>query len=188
MAKLAFDFSRYNSGDVRMPLPKRLWLIWEISGLQALVAYRLDQWARGHAHPLAWAMRPCAAILRALSRRCLGIAIDPRAQIEGGLYIGHCGSFYVGPSQIGKFCTINQHAHVGAPEGPPVRIADGVWIGAGAQIASGIAIGKGATIAAGAVVTKDVKPRTLVAGNPARVLVVDYDNIALLQLPPGIVC
>lgn len=46
----------------------------------------------------------------------------------------------------------------------------GASIGAGAVLVPGVRIGAGALVAAGAVVTRDVAPRTLVAGNPARVL------------------
>jgi acetyltransferase-like isoleucine patch superfamily enzyme len=43
-------------------------------------------------------------------------------------------------------------------------------IGSGATILCGITIGEGATIGAGAVVTKDVPPGSVVAGNPAKIL------------------
>lgn len=48
-----------------------------------------------------------------------------------------------------------------------VIIKDDVWIGVGSIILKGVTIGEGAVVAAGSVVTKDVKPYTLVAGNPA---------------------
>lgn len=50
----------------------------------------------------------------------------------------------------------------------PIMIGDRVWIGARAIILKGVTIGEGAVIAAGSIVTKDVEPNTLVAGNPAR--------------------
>jgi acetyltransferase-like isoleucine patch superfamily enzyme len=50
----------------------------------------------------------------------------------------------------------------------PVVIEDDVWIGARAIILKGVRIGRGAIVAAGSVVTRDVPPFTLVAGNPAR--------------------
>lgn len=51
-----------------------------------------------------------------------------------------------------------------------IVIEDDVWIGSGAVITDGVRIGRGAVIAAGAIVTKDVEPRTVVAGVPARTL------------------
>ena len=45
-----------------------------------------------------------------------------------------------------------------------------VWIGAGAIVLPDVTIGEGAVVGAGAVVTKDVEPYTVVAGNPARVI------------------
>jgi UDP-2-acetamido-3-amino-2,3-dideoxy-glucuronate N-acetyltransferase len=45
-----------------------------------------------------------------------------------------------------------------------------VTIGSGAVILPGVTIGEGAVVGAGAVVTKDVPARTIVVGNPARVL------------------
>lgn len=52
----------------------------------------------------------------------------------------------------------------------PVTIGDNVWIGEYASIGKGVTVGEGAIIAAHAVVTKDVPPYTVAAGNPARIV------------------
>jgi len=49
----------------------------------------------------------------------------------------------------------------------PVKICDDAWIGAGAMVLRGVTVGEGGVVAAGAVVTKDVLPHSIVAGNPA---------------------
>lgn len=54
--------------------------------------------------------------------------------------------------------------------GLPITVKDNVWIGASSIILPGVTIGEGAIVAAGAVVTKDVPARTIVAGNPAKVM------------------
>lgn len=51
-----------------------------------------------------------------------------------------------------------------------IKIGNNVWIGARAMIMKGVTIGDGAIIAAGAIVTKDVPPKTIVAGVPAKVI------------------
>jgi acetyltransferase-like isoleucine patch superfamily enzyme len=52
----------------------------------------------------------------------------------------------------------------------PVKIGNHVWIGMGAMILKGVSIGDGAIVAAGSVVTRDVPPKALVGGVPAKVL------------------
>ncbi len=52
----------------------------------------------------------------------------------------------------------------------PVTIEDDVWIGANAVILAGITIGKHAVIAAGTVVTCNVPPYSVCAGNPGRIV------------------
>jgi acetyltransferase-like isoleucine patch superfamily enzyme len=50
----------------------------------------------------------------------------------------------------------------------PVLIKEGAWIGARAIILKGVTVGECAVVGAGSVVTKDVEPYTVVAGNPAK--------------------
>lgn len=52
----------------------------------------------------------------------------------------------------------------------PVRICRGAWIGAASIIMKGVTVGEGAVVGMGSVVTRDVAPYTIVAGNPARVV------------------
>lgn len=52
----------------------------------------------------------------------------------------------------------------------PIRIGNDCWVGGSVIILPGVTVGEGCTIGAGSVVTKDVEPYTVVAGNPARVI------------------
>lgn len=52
----------------------------------------------------------------------------------------------------------------------PIYIHDEVWVGFGSTIMKGVTIGKGAVVASNSVVTKDVPPGVIVAGNPARIV------------------
>jgi galactoside O-acetyltransferase len=52
----------------------------------------------------------------------------------------------------------------------PVIIGDNAWIAPRSIVLKGVTIGRGAVIGAGSVVTKDVPPMTLAAGNPARII------------------
>lgn len=55
-----------------------------------------------------------------------------------------------------------------ADDARPVVIEDHVWIGTRAMILPGVTIGRGAVVAAGALVTKNVAPRAVVGGVPAK--------------------
>lgn len=52
----------------------------------------------------------------------------------------------------------------------PIHICRRAWIGAGATILPGITVGENSVVGAGSVVTHDVEPNTIVAGNPARII------------------
>jgi len=51
-----------------------------------------------------------------------------------------------------------------------IVVEDDVWLGAGAIVVAGVTVGRGSVVAAGAVVTRDVPPRSVVAGVPARLV------------------
>jgi chloramphenicol O-acetyltransferase type B len=63
-----------------------------------------------------------------------------------------------------------------------LNIGNDIWIGADCLIMSGITIGDGSVIGAGSIVTKDVLPYSIVAGNPAKLIKYRFDatTIALL--------
>jgi maltose O-acetyltransferase len=52
----------------------------------------------------------------------------------------------------------------------PIRIGHNVWLGGGAIILPGVTIGDDSVVGAGAVVTRDLPPAVVAAGNPARVI------------------
>ncbi len=70
----------------------------------------------------------------------------------------------------------------------PILIEDHVWIATNAIILPGVTLGRGAVVGAGAVVSRDVPPLGIVAGNPARLLAkcrvenLDYQPTACLAL------
>lgn len=63
-----------------------------------------------------------------------------------------------------------------------IIIMNDCWIGENAVILSGVTIGNGAVVSAGAVVTKDVPPYAIVAGNPAQVIGFRFDEAQIEAL------
>lgn len=63
-----------------------------------------------------------------------------------------------------------------------IIIGNDVWIGTKSIIMSGVRIGDGAVIAAGSVVSKDVKPYTVVGGNPAQLLYTRFSSEVVEKL------
>jgi maltose O-acetyltransferase len=62
---------------------------------------------------------------------------------------------------------ISPHS-AGLGKGAPVRIEDGVWIGANSTILPGVTIGRKAVIGAGSVVNRDIPAFSVAVGNPCR--------------------
>jgi acetyltransferase-like isoleucine patch superfamily enzyme len=75
-----------------------------------------------------------------------------------------------------KIFSSNHGSSLGTPMNvqPPVErdivIGNDVWLGANVVVVAGVTIGDGAIVAAGSVVTKDIPPRVVVGGIPAKVL------------------
>lgn len=92
-------------------------------------------------------------------------------------WVGMSPVFYEGRDSVkAKF---SQHPR------PPVErasIGHDVWIGRSAIVLPGVTIGDGAVVGAGAVVTKDVPPYAIVAGNPARLIRYRFDEATVKRL------
>jgi UDP-2-acetamido-3-amino-2,3-dideoxy-glucuronate N-acetyltransferase len=89
--------------------------------------------------------------------------------IEDGVFVGHNVSFTNdrfprATTETGELQGADDWACV------PTFVRAGASIGTSATILCGVTIGERAIVGAGSVVTRDVPPRTIVAGNPARVL------------------
>ena len=109
----------------------------------------------------------------------------------GDVLIGHrtrigMSNVLIGPVTIGNDVILAQNVVMSGlnhgyedinipPHKQPVTrkiiiLEDEVWVGANSVILAGVTIGKHAVVAAGSVVTKNVPPYSVVAGNPARVI------------------
>lgn len=90
-------------------------------------------------------------------------------QDQGGITIGD-GSL-IGPQTV--MATLNHDMDPDNRQSmvpSPIHIGRSVWLGGHVTILPGVTIGDGAVVGAGAVVTKDVPPRTVVVGVPAKVI------------------
>lgn len=89
---------------------------------------------------------------------------------------------YIGPD-VGiytvRHALLAEQRNEGIMQSLPVTIHDDVWIGGHATLLPGVTIGQGAVIGAGSVVTHDIPPQVVAAGNPCRVLrpVTEADRI-----------
>lgn len=104
------------------------------------------------------------------SRSGLGV----NCRVHGPLQVGQ--DVMIGPDVL-IYATNHESSDVNAPmigqgfqDCRRVFIEDDVWIGARAIILPGVTIGTGSIIGAGAVVTTDVPPYSVAAGNPAVVI------------------
>jgi acetyltransferase-like isoleucine patch superfamily enzyme len=111
------------------------------------------------------------AFIKVGARTFVGESVVIRGQ--GGVTLGE--AVLIGPGA--KILAINHN--YGDPSRPimdqgitgrGIVIEDGAWIGAGAVILDGVRVGRNAVVGANAVVTRNVPPRAVVVGVPARVI------------------
>jgi len=119
---------------------------------------------------------------------CVVLHIGHHVQVNDNVHIAAIEQVYIGDhTLIASKVFITDHHHgeyrladpASSPDVPPdarplvarpVHIGKRVWIGEHVCIMPGVTIGDGAIIGAGSIVTHDIPPATIVAGNPARVL------------------
>lgn len=85
--------------------------------------------------------------------------------IGDNVFIGpNCGIYTI------SHALLPDQRNAGVMKAAPVTIGNDVWLAADVKVLPGVTIGDGAVIGAGSVVTCDIPPRVLAAGNPCRVI------------------
>ena len=110
------------------------------------------------------------------------VHVGEHATLGPHVHLGTCDRL-----TVGRYCIIAANCYIGglfhrterldvpmALQGVDrrggVAIGDDVWIGAGSVVLDGVRIGDGAIVGAGSVVTRDVPPRAVALGSPAKVV------------------
>ena len=96
--------------------------------------------------------------------------------------LGQHNSNCMSTSPFFKLTKVNEKIFVSRDPIRRVIVGNDVWIGDNASILSGLKIGDGAIIGAGAVVTKDVKPYSIVGGVPAKIIKMRFDESTINDL------
>ncbi len=150
-------------------------------GLHCVAVYRFGQYTQNLSGISKYLHLPVILLHRILEFQMhLFHHVYLEGDIGPGFYIGHVGTIYIGPTKIGKNFSIHHNVTVGVghskgKSGVPI-IGDDVWIANGSVIAGAITIGSKVTISTGSVVTRSIPDKCFAAGNPARILIKDYNN------------
>ncbi|GEM_PF-593303 len=107
------------------------------------------------------------------------------ATIGPGFYIGHVGTIYIGRCTIGSNVSVTHNVTIGQgfsgeSHGLPT-LGNDIWIGAGSILYGKIRISDGVTINCGSVLSRSLPAKSLAAGNPARILLLNHDNAVLFR-------
>jgi serine acetyltransferase len=181
----SLDVERYLDGRRSLGAKLRLWTLY--GNFRVVACFRYSQRARRlYARNKMRGLLP--KLVSAFWRRRMLMGhhamIDVGAQIGPGFLIMHDFGLFIGPVSIGANCVLHQNVTLGQrvagnDHGVPT-LGDNVWIGPGATITGNITIGSNVTISAGTVLSKSVPDGCLVAGNPGRVIQLDYDNRSIM--------
>lgn len=182
---LKADLEKYyiiGYGTARPTLIQRIQIRIFHFGLHCVACYRFGHYARdlySKSKLLGFIPKLLHLILSYFVHMIHHVDIDA-ATIGYGLYIGHVGTIYIGPSVIGNNFSLTHNVTIGLghsehSEGVP-NIGNDVWIGTGSIISGAIEIGNRVTIASGCILSRSVPDGSLVGGNPGRVILRDYDN------------
>lgn len=155
-------------------------------GLWLLTWHRIAFRATAHRNvrsPFWWLLRIGEGIGKYLAAVFCKSEIIADCSLPDTAWLSNRGYLICGAMSIGSGTLIHDHVTFGQSvasgrAGRPT-IGNGVWIGPNSIIAGPLTIGDGATILPGSYLTTSVPPRSVVKGNPARVVRTNFDNTEL---------
>ena len=117
------------------------------------------------------------ALQRARFKYLNGVDIHPTSTVSlsSRMVTAQQGSIVIDAETLVAFKTLLFTKDLRTGENRPIHVGKRCFIGGGSTIMPGVRIGDESIIGAGAVVFDDVPPRSIVAGNPARVLKTDIE-------------
>jgi acetyltransferase-like isoleucine patch superfamily enzyme len=122
-------------------------------------------------HPAVFATWSADAVIR-LGTDCklTGATLVAASRIELGNRVLVGANAVIMDTDFHPLDLAGRRANLAAGATAPIHIEDDVFIGMNAIILKGVRLGTGCTVGAGSVVTGEVAPHTVVAGNPARTI------------------
>ena len=142
------------------------------ASLESLVQTPTAKAKRRGLNRLQWLRRVLVGSKRTIYRRLLGMDVHPTAELSLsarldrtfpiGVHIGETSYVAFDACVLTHDRTRGLYLHT--------WIGRNCFVGARSLVLPGVRVGDGSIIAAGAIVTKDVPPHCLVAGNPARII------------------
>ena len=159
---------------------------WRILGMPIIQRHRaseillgdglsLRSWPRTNplvpAHPVVLATRTGTALIR-IGDDCglTGTTIVAAEEVVLGNRVLIGANVTLADTDFHPLTPEGRAKDINAGKHAPIHIGDDVFVGMNSLILKGVTIGEGSVVGAGSVVTRDVPERTIVAGNPARVL------------------
>jgi acetyltransferase-like isoleucine patch superfamily enzyme len=159
---------------------------WRILGMPIIQRHRkseillgdglsLRSWPRTNPlvpnHPVVLATRKASAVIR-IGKDCglTGTTIVAAEEVVLGDRVLIGANVTVADTDFQPLTPEGRAVDINAGKHAPIHIGDDVFVGMNSLILKGVTIGQGSVVGAGSVVTRDVPARTIVAGNPARIV------------------
>jgi serine O-acetyltransferase len=170
-------------------LVSRLWLLAISPGLRFLLIHRMAHWLYlKHRNDCGrdWLWRVMLiplGLLKLATKINTKSDIRSDCEIEGGIFFSDQGHIIFGARKTGAGTVIGTRVTVGVShlENGAPEIGRNVWIGSDCIVYGTINIGDGATLLPGTVLTKSIPAGVVMEGNPARLVLRNFDNSELRE-------
>jgi serine acetyltransferase len=168
-------------------LVSRSWLMAVSPSLQLLLMYRIahllyaKRQNEGGSKWLWLVMSIPVGLLKLAAKINTKSYISNESDIEEGIFFSDKGYIIFGPKKTGAGTVIGTRVTVGLAHMQSPEIGRNVWIGSDCIIYGGITIGDGATLLPSTVLTKSIPAGVVMQGNPARMVLRNFDNSELRE-------